>query len=432
MASEEDLTQVESEEGDMECTQEGTSVVKTQKELGEEYALLKGNFKEFAVLFTPTGATEALFLYAHVDDAQRAYGAVASLCDSAIPATNPRKNGMSGKSFGLALRNSKLELEVFNSVPMDLLTGTEVKPVMKGHSSFLTQDNSIRYGRLGTVSFINAPAGMPPPPKPKPNPIIALRKKYVLRATSLETSVVALREALSEATTVPELQDVLSSLGPSLLASAVLVQPEADRPPPSAPLPPAPRILQLPSGSDRKRKRSRSRSPARSPPPPSFPSASDQPKRKNRGEAEYRRFCQLREGAIKAKQHLERYANKNAHRVQNQKASAILQSARATKCYYGLDCRDRSKCLFLHPDRNKDLYALRNIHARLIKWKNVPNRKSYGFIDVNNTRTYCSRKQMNASPPKVPCSVVIGRFQRPTNSDQFPVAIDVRMVEFVE
>jgi hypothetical protein len=135
---------------------------------------------------------------------------------------------------------------------------------------------------------------------------------------------------------------------------------------------------------------------------------------------------------MKAKQHLERYANKNAHRVQNQKASAILQSARATKCYYGLDCRDRSKCLFLHPDRNKDLYALRNIHARLIKWKNVPNRKSYGFIDVNNTRTYCSRKQMNASPRKVPCSVVIGRFQGPTNADQFPVAIDVRMVEFVE
>ena len=433
MTSEEDLTQVDSEEVDMECTQEGTSVVKTQKDLGEEYALLKGNFKEFAVLFTPTGATEALFLHAHVDGAQHAYGAVASLCDTAIPATNPRKHGMSGKSFGLTLRNSKLELEVFNSVPLDLLTGSEVKPVVKGHTSLLSQGNSLRYGRLGTVSFINAPAGMPPPPKPKPNPLIAMRKKYVLRATSLESSGAALREALLAASTVPELQDVLSSLGPSLLASAMLVQPDADRPPPSDPSP-VPRIVQL---ADRKRKRSRSRSPSsqnRSPPSPPYRSASDQPKRKNRSDTEHRRHCQLREGATRAKQHLQRHGNKNAHRAQNSKASQTLQQARNTKCYHGLDCKDRAKCLFLHPERNKDLYALTNVHARLVKWKHVQNRKSYGFIDFDNNRTYCSRKSMTASPPNVPCSVVVGYFRRPSNTgtDKFPVALNVRMVELVE
>ena len=292
MASEEEHTQVE--EDDLECTQEGTSFIKTQKELGEEYALFKGNFKEFAVLFTPIGKTEATFLYAHVDDAQRTYGSVASMCDARIPAENARKKGMSGKSFGLTLCNNRLELQVFNSFPLDLVTGLEVKVVAKGHASVINQSTTLRYGNLGTVSFINAPAGMPPPPKPKPNPIIALRKKYVLRATSLETSVVALREALSEATTVPELQDVLSSLGPSLLASAMLVQPEADRPPPSAPLPPAPRILQL---TTRKPKRSRSTSPlpqTRNPSSPPYRSASDQPKRKNRRDTEHRRYCQLR------------------------------------------------------------------------------------------------------------------------------------------
>ena len=98
MASEEEHTQVE--EDDLECTQEGTSFIKTQKELEEEYTLFKGNFKEFAVLFTPIGATEATFLYAHVDDAQRTYGSVASMCDARIPAENARKKGMSGKSFG--------------------------------------------------------------------------------------------------------------------------------------------------------------------------------------------------------------------------------------------------------------------------------------------------------------------------------------------
>jgi hypothetical protein len=117
--------------------------------------------------------------------------------------------------------------------------------VAKGRASVINQSASLRHGNLEAVSFINAPAGMPPPPKPKPNPIITLRKKHVLRATSLETSVVALREALSEATTAPELHGVLSSLGPSLLASVMLVQPDADRPPPSAPPPCATRCKTL-------------------------------------------------------------------------------------------------------------------------------------------------------------------------------------------
>jgi hypothetical protein len=115
MASEEEHTQVE--EDDFECTQEGTSFIKTQWELEAEYSLFKGNFKEFTVLFTPMGKTEATFLCAHVDDAQRTHGSVASTCDARTPAENARKKGMPGKSFGLTLCNSRLELQVFNSFP---------------------------------------------------------------------------------------------------------------------------------------------------------------------------------------------------------------------------------------------------------------------------------------------------------------------------
>ena len=446
------------QDGDMEATQIMTDTHQPNPQIAllQQFAEDPGSMGESTLVVTANKTPIFVFF----EDTTVTFGRPGTMnADVALPISMGTCGSMSRVAFNVRYDQTNGEAYVQSSnagKSMSIERGTGMRPFSKGgQPEHITTETKMRYSDSKTqflIQFVRPPtwheelrlasiAREERAKQEEKRQTDSLRAQMIATTEYMMTVMGLFRKAMETGQSIAELHSSRGTYARDLercVATLVARPPpwqipeKRNRSPPSA--------SSAPPGPPAKRHRGergeeRSKSPApQTQKTPTYQAASDQPKRKNYEDTERRRFLQLREGAIKAKQLLQRHGNKNQNLKQNKQANRTLQQARNTKCYYGLECTDRGKCLFSHPEPNRNLYALTNVHARLVKWRHVPNRKSYGFIDVDNSRTYCSRKSMTASPPNVPCSVIVGHFRKPSNTgtDKFPVALDVRTVEMAE